>query len=94
MIRRALLAILGLALSITGLACFAYIFTAEPSFAPLSSVQKTLMGASPVMGMALGGVGQVAGTAFYEPGRAALIPCESVARNLTLCSLKFNAFIS
>jgi hypothetical protein len=56
MIRRALLAIPGLALSIAGLACFAYIFTAEP-IAPLSSFQKTLMGTSPVLGMALGGVG-------------------------------------
>ena len=57
MIRRALLAILGLALSIAGLGFFGYVFTAEPSFGPPSSIEKALTVASPVLGIALGGVG-------------------------------------
>ncbi len=57
MIRRALLAILGLALSIVGLGFFWYVFTTEPSFGPPSSIEKALTVASPVLGIALGAAG-------------------------------------
>jgi len=55
MIRRALLAILGLALSTAGLGCFSYIFTAEPSFWGPPSTDKTV--AYVVLGIALGAAG-------------------------------------
>jgi hypothetical protein len=59
MIRRALLAILGLAVTIAGLGCFGYTFfsTAEPSFGPPTSTEKALTVAIPALGIALGGVG-------------------------------------
>ncbi len=55
MIRRALLAILGIALSIAGSGCFSYPFTAEPSFWGPPSTDKAV--AYIVLGIALGAVG-------------------------------------
>ncbi len=57
MIRRAVLAILELALTIAGLACFTYNFNTEPIFGPPSPTEKAFTVASPVLGIALGGVG-------------------------------------
>jgi hypothetical protein len=59
MIRRTLLAILGLALTIGGLGFFGYTFlsTAGPSFGPPSSIEKALTVASPVFGIALDAAG-------------------------------------